>query len=321
MTNDYLWDGSGEPDPEVQRLERLLSEFRTYGPAPELPAGYRSSSARLGWTAVAAAVALAAAGTWLVTRTVPEGWQVAREGSRPGRLAVGETLETGAQGGATLRMANVGVLEVGPNSRLRLVRSRGSEHRMALEVGMIHARIWAPPRSFVVDTPSAVAVDLGCSYTLTVASDGAGLVRVNTGWVSFARDGRESFIPAGAACQTRPDLGPGTPYREAASPAFRQALQDFDFTSGGDAALSIVLTGCTKDDAFTLWHLLTRASSAQKERVYDALAALVPPPPGVTRDGILSADHRMLDAWWDQLGLGNTAWWRHLEGEWPESSR
>jgi hypothetical protein len=26
--DDYLWDGSGKPDPEVERLERLLGRFR-----------------------------------------------------------------------------------------------------------------------------------------------------------------------------------------------------------------------------------------------------------------------------------------------------
>ena len=30
------------------------------------------------------------------------------------------------------------------------------------------ARIWAPPRLFYVNTPSAVAEDLGCAYTLEV---------------------------------------------------------------------------------------------------------------------------------------------------------
>jgi len=320
MRNDYLWDGSGEPDPEVQRLERLLSEFRSYRPAPELSAGNRYASARLRWTAIAATVVVAAAGGWLATRTAPEGWQVARAGSASGRLAVGETLETGAGGHATVKIGNIGVVEVEPNSRLRLIRARRNEHRMALEVGLIHARIWAPPRSFVVDTPSAMAVDLGCSYTLAVASDGAGLVKVTTGWVSFERDGRESFIPAGAACQTRPNLGPGTPYRQEASPAFRQALQDFDFARGGDPALTAVLSEAARQDAFTLWHLLMRGEPAQKERVYDTLAGLVPPPAGVTRAGVLRGDREMLDDWWDQLGLGDTTWWRHLEGKWPESA-
>jgi len=312
MRNDYLWDGSGEPDLEVQRLESLLREFRSDRPAP-----LRAVSGRPRWAAIAAAVALLATGTWLISGGAPEGWQVARAGARPSRLAVGETLETGADGHATLNVGGVGVIAVEANSRLSLERARKTEQRMRLEHGLIHAFIWAPPRTFVVDTPSAVATDLGCYYTLEVDRDGGGLVSVLAGWVSFKRGGRESFIPAGAACLTRPGHGPGTPYREQASPAFRQALQDFDFAHGGDAALAIVLAEATKEDAFTLWHLLTRCDRAQAPRVYDALAALVPPPAGVTREGVVRGDRPMLDQWWDRLGLGNTGWWRHLEGSWP----
>jgi hypothetical protein len=35
--NDYLWDRSGEPDPEVERLEALLGRFRGDTPAPVMP--------------------------------------------------------------------------------------------------------------------------------------------------------------------------------------------------------------------------------------------------------------------------------------------
>src|ERR1017187_480442 len=316
MRDDYLWDGSGEPDPEVLRLERLLGGFRSHRPAPELPAGNLRPQQRLRGGAIAAAIALVAAGSWLVSGGAPEGWQVARSGAGPSRLAVGQTLETGAGGHATMNVGSIGIIEVEANSRLRLERARGNEQRMSLDHGLIHAFIWAPPRSFVVDTPSAVATDLGCFYTLEVGKDGSGLVSVLGGWVSFEHAGREAFIPAGAACRSHPDRGLGTPYREQSSPAFRQALQDFDFTGGGDRALAIVLAEATKDDAFTLWHLLTRCEPAQEPRVYGALAALVPPPAGVTREGILRGDRHMLDRWWDRLGLGDTGWWRHLEGKW-----
>src|SRR5579862_407027 len=314
MKHDYIWDGVGEPDPEIQRLEQLLREFRFDRPAPT-----RRPMPRAHWLAAAAAAILIAAGTWLLSRGAPEGWQVARAGAKASRLAVGETLETGAEGHATLSVGNIGTIEVEANSRLRLERARKTEQRMSLEHGLIHAFILAPPRTFIVDTPSAVATDLGCYYTLAVDLDGSGLVSVLAGWVSFERAGRESFIPAGAASRTRPGHGPGTPYRESAPPAFRQALQDFDFGGGGDAALAIVLSQATRDDAFTLWHLLTRSASAQQPRVYDALAVLVPPPGGVTREGILHGDRPMLDRWWDQLGLGKAGWWRHLEGKWPAS--
>ena len=37
VKNDYLWDGSGEADAAVVRLERALGKFRHAGGAPELP--------------------------------------------------------------------------------------------------------------------------------------------------------------------------------------------------------------------------------------------------------------------------------------------
>ena len=34
MKDDYLWDGSGEPDPEIQKLEAALGRYRHNQPAP-----------------------------------------------------------------------------------------------------------------------------------------------------------------------------------------------------------------------------------------------------------------------------------------------
>src|ERR1700744_1996973 len=35
MNDDYLWDGSGEPDPEIQKLENTLAKLRHQGQPPE----------------------------------------------------------------------------------------------------------------------------------------------------------------------------------------------------------------------------------------------------------------------------------------------
>ena len=35
--SDYLWDRSGEPDPEVQHLEEILGALRHRGSLPVLP--------------------------------------------------------------------------------------------------------------------------------------------------------------------------------------------------------------------------------------------------------------------------------------------
>ena len=313
MNDDYLWDKSGEPDPEVARLENLLKEFRhdkpLRAPAPN-------------WYRYAAAVALltAAAGAWFLLRVPPASWEVASVQGQPrvgsaaigksGKLSVGEYLETDANAVAKLDVGQIGEVTVDPNSRLRLVKSRESEHRLSLQRGVIHAFIWAPPRQFFVDTPSAVAVDLGCRYTLSVDDSGDGLLTVETGWVAFESHGRESFIPAGAACATTRHAGPGVPYYLDSGEGFRSALR-----TGNTQAM---LSGARPRDAMTLWHLLARVPQPEREIVYARMAAIAPPPAGVTREGVLALRQPMMDQWWDSLGLDSANWWRKWKSDWRQ---
>ena len=197
------------------------------------------------------------------------------------------------------------------------LRGRSGLHWIAERFMLIS---WAPPGQFVVDTPSAVTVNLGCAYTLQVDDTGAGIVRTSLGWVGFKLNGHESFIPAGAACATRPKVGPGTPYFEDASARFRSALARFDFedrTSQQRADdLAIVLGDARKNDALTLWHLLARVEEGQRVLVYDRLSRLVPPPVTVTKEGIFRLDQPMLDLWWNELGFDDISVWRYWERSW-----
>jgi hypothetical protein len=71
MKDDYLWDGSGEPDPEIERLEKVLSRYR-YQPKPMGAAFDQQLLPRRArfWPklAVAAAIILMVlAGVWIVS--------------------------------------------------------------------------------------------------------------------------------------------------------------------------------------------------------------------------------------------------------------
>lgn len=203
-----------------------------------------------------------------------------------------------------MKAGEVGEVEIDPNSRVQLVEARNDTHRIELARGRLSAMIWAPPRLFFVETPSATAIDLGCAYTLEVDDAGASLLRVTIGYVSLVAAGREAYIPAGAVCETRPRLGPGTPHYADAAPAFRQALRRFDFEPNSDPeALPTILQAAREEDALTLWHLLLRTDAAARSLVYERLARLVPPPSGVTRAGILAGNQTMMDAWWRRMGF------------------
>jgi hypothetical protein len=335
MKDEYLWDGSGKPDADVERLESALRTYRAPLPAlrplPAHAAPARRSVAGIviPFATAATVLILVGAAGWYSAGAGRAGYGVAASAGAPriaghaiaqhGRLRPGDWLETDAASRATIEVGAIGRVEVDRNTRLKLIGARAGEHRLSLASGRIEATIWAPPRFFFVETPSAVAVDLGCAYTLDVDPDGAGLLRVQHGWVGFEYEGRESFIPQNAVCRTRPGVGPGTPYYENAAPPLIDALVAFDF---GDprsrrAALQVALTEARSQDALSLWHLLARVDRADSARVYDRLAALVPPPAGVTRAGIARRDRRMLDQWWNALGLQSASWWRLWKAPWP----
>jgi hypothetical protein len=77
-----------------------------------------------------------------------------------------------------------------------------------------------------------------------------------------------------------------------------------------------VLAEARPRDALSLWHLLSRVDGADRGRVFDRLARLVPPPVEVTREGILGGSRKMRDLWWDELGLGSAEFWRDWTTGW-----
>jgi hypothetical protein len=320
MNEDYLWDRSGPPDPEVARLEQTLAPLR-YRHRADMVSGVRERP-RLWWAAAAAGL-LAAIATWQL-KTPPSqatAWQVAsvegasRMGSRDAAVAMamrtGQVLRTGRDSQVSLQDDEVGKVDLFPNSELRAATNR----QLMLNRGALHAFIWARPGQFVVDTPSARAIDLGCEYTINVDGSGNGLLRVSLGWVAFRYEGHESFIPAGAQCVTRRREGPGIPFYEDAPEPLQRGVSIFE---AGDptSALDPILSSARERDSLTLWHLLTRVSAADRARVFDRFAQLVTLPPGISREAAIRRDPQTIDRCWDALNLQDTEWWRGWERKW-----
>jgi hypothetical protein len=275
----------------------------------------RASSWRLAVAAMVLLV-LSVGAVWLYNnRTLSSGsgrsgWLVTRLGGTPkigsenidhrGSLAIGEWLETDGSSSAQIAVGTIGVVDIDENTRVRLLETQPTEHRLELARGKMSAKIWAPPRLFFVDTPSAVAADLGCEYTLSVDDKGDGRLSVTSGWVALQAKERESIVPQGASCETQLGTGPGTPYFDDSTPEFQTALKKLDFDkdpASRSEALASLLNEARPRDTLTLWHLLTRVNDDDRLLVYEKMERLAPPPTGVTCDGVLKLDQKMLDQW------------------------
>ncbi|HEU4768588.1 MAG TPA: hypothetical protein VFS77_14495, partial [Pyrinomonadaceae bacterium] len=121
-----------------------------------------------------------------------------------------------------------------------------------------------------------------------------------SGWVALQSKERESIVPEGASCETQLGTGPGTPYFNDSTEEFKKALKTLDFDADAARktdALTSMLDQSRPKDTLTLWHLLPRVAEEQRVRVYEKMEAFAAAPAGVTREGVLKLDQRMLDQW------------------------
>jgi ferric-dicitrate binding protein FerR (iron transport regulator) len=293
--SDYLFDKEGE-DAEVARLEQLLHGHAHAAPLRPL------APRRKRWAPAAAIAGLAAAAAAVLVLAWPDskiplatttadavcgpngqGFAFATEGGAAkcgegaiasGVLPIGEWLETSEQVSARVEVADIGNLTVHGGSRLRLVETGPDEHRLELARGRVSALVAAPPRLFVIDTPGASAVDLGCEYELAVDDEGRTHLAVTTGAVSLEGHGLVAYVAAGSEVVAVPGRGPGTPTAIGTGQPLRDAVARFD--AGDSTALEDLLALAEPRDAVTLWNLLDRTEGDARTSVARRLEALHP---------------------------------------------
>lgn len=317
-------------DSDVRRIEELLAPRRfDASPARQLRPRERNRPriSRTPVLALAACLALVAGGVVLYRITTPttpahrsdlaqSAWSVepiSGTVTMAGRTLVAEDpvgadqwIQTGSQARASLSGKSIGRVTLEPNSRLRLIASQGAEHRLELASGSLHAFIAAPPRLFVVDTPAATAIDMGCVYNLSVQDDGSTLLEVSSGWVELAGPAMTSRVPAGYRCLAPRGHDPSVPVRADASPEFVEAVSTLAAAVGqatrpSQDILQVVIDHAATADAATLWNLLQRLDGVARGELARKLARLVPPPETVSLEGVADGDSTMLDAWWTQV--------------------
>lgn len=212
-------------------------------------------------------------------------------------IKIGDWVTTKDSAQAVLQIPGVGNVTIQPNTKVKIIRADGNEQHIGLEYGTIDADINTKPGTFFVESRSATAIDLGCSYTMSIDDKGDGLIYVKSGMVALSANGRESLVPAGKFCMAKEGMGPGTPYRSNSSPELRAALMSYDFGKGGSAAVNSILKHATKPDAVTLINLLPKVEGDNKMKVYERLTRIAPPPGVLTGDSIPYFDSKALNEW------------------------
>jgi hypothetical protein len=301
MKNDYLWDGSGEPEPsdaDIRELEALLRRYRSAAPMPDFRRVAVLRRRRWPMIAAAAAIIVALITSLFLLRPRASEWTVtavAGVPSIPNRsLRAGDVLRTDAASRIRIQSRSIGVIDVGGASTVRLIESRKGRQRIALDAGVIHARTASPPGVFVVDTPQARAIDLGCEYVLSIAPGGRGELHVISGWVDLKRGWEQSLVPQGASAQIGSQGQISVPVFDDADPRFRVAVREFAQSHD----LTTIVSLARRRDAFTLLNLFRLTTPDESTRLFDRLNELVPAPLPVRREAVRNWQPSATERWW-----------------------
>jgi hypothetical protein len=323
--DDYLWDRSGPQDPEVARLEQLLSPLRHQAPLDEVRLARGRRRSRALWFALAGTAVAAVAAYVLWSRGVAPARSLCGESAggfsfaaldgtvacegvahERGVLPVGGTIDTGAAQ-AELTISTIGSARLSPQTRVRLERTGPTRHQLFLERGRMHARVNAVERLFAVSTPSSEVVDLGCEYVLDIDGTGAGSIRMISGAVELETGTKRTVLrlPAGAHARLFAGRRVGLPIADGASAAFEVAVHRYEDTPSDPHALAELLRLADKRDGLTLAQLALLSDGDVRRQVLERLVVVSPAPQGLTVDEAL-ADHDLFIMWFDEIGL------RHL---------
>jgi hypothetical protein len=313
----YLWDPRAEAHDAVVALERRLAVFR-FDPerrALVIPAGQRStvSTSRLLTGLALAAGILIAAGwslaAWRWSWPVGQAWPV-KTSTIPSAapLAVGSTLQVSAGQETVVGIARIGTMRVRGDSTVTLRTTSSNRHRLTMEKGAIHVRVWAPPMSVMLQTPSGSVSDLGCEFELRVSRESSA-VRVISGWVQLENGVDETLVPAGASSEMTSSSAPGVPVYDDASAQFREAVRTLERSSGNtDETVQQIVKLARRRDVLTLLMLVWRNSPGMAPLAARA-AELWPPPAGVTVSAVVGGDREAFWRWHSTLPLPSPKNW------------
>jgi hypothetical protein len=328
---DYLWNPNAHADPEIMALEAQLQSFGSKAlrlADRRVPSNARRLRPSRWWIGIAASLAVTVAGSAVLLRHRLEwpasaAWTLSRTSAdgqtRVAQLDVGSVLATQANETITLAAARIGTITLAPGSAINLLETRTGRHRLELQHGRLHAKIWAPPGHFGVRSGDGVAVDLGCEFEIMTETTGRGALKVANGWVMYVRGANETLVPENYELTFDTDVI-ATPVRLNADRSFRdlatqldsQFIQGAPDTARVDALAASIAAAATQADAFTLLSFLTRHPQLASTPLYERLASAF----GISLDEAhrsrwLRNDTEAKNEWWSRLPKQPKRWWLH----------
>ena len=291
MNDDYLWDGTGTPDPVIASLEQSLLGLR----APVVPLATIEARAQmivrpvprkrvLKWALGTGTLAAAVVASSVVLARLERGDQRAQA------LAADST--------ATERSDGVDTVRLLPRQNTRVAVRGSAAPTVFFAFGGRYVTVTSDViRTGANETASPKDLARGVEYDVVVDTSRVATIGVSVGQLAIVYGLDSALVPQGNALSLYPDGGVGLPFPLNASTSLRDAIWAVDSGGASREHLEALLSVVTARGTIALWHLLPRLSTEDRTRALSRMLALVPASARVPVTVVSLTDADVMESW------------------------
>jgi len=218
-----------------------------------------------------------------------------------GKISQGESLTTDSKSRIFVHIPLIGKLQIDTNTTIVLEKAKDGDNRVALKRGSFKIINSALMPDFTIVLNNSFIIDRGGVFSISADESDNIKVIVEFGFVEIGYKNESYYASEGYVCEIKNNFGPGIPYRLNASDTLKSEIEKFNYENGGTNSIQKIISAAHKEDILTLLSLIPNTEQLQRQILFQVIANYFPPPPGVTRMGIIKADAEMINKWWEEI--------------------
>lgn len=202
---------------------------------------------------------------------------------------------------AKLAVPKVGIIELSGNTLIVLEKAKDGDNEVAVKKGKVRVVNSKSNPDLTLTVNKTEFVNKGGEFELDVSELRITNLKVETGYIDIVQNEKHYLVNHKNTCVIKPGLRPGLPVHFDATLAFKNAVDLFDYSNGGEHAVESIINNAKQTDMLTLLALIPYVSSLQRQILFQEISNRFPPPETVTMAGVIRLDEDMLRKWWEEI--------------------
>lgn len=217
-------------------------------------------------------------------------------------LQLNNTLTTFDSTRVTILVPDAGRVFVNSFSMVKVVQGNDVENIISLQSGSLDVKCKIDEPNLKIETMPAMLTSLGGDYKVSTYAQENVKIETGNGAVKISNPTEELKLIQKHVCEVKSNGEIGIPYHVNAGEELVALINKAAFNKNAVINYSPILELATSTDGISLFYLMKETKNeTDRLAIYMKLNELFPAPPGITQEGIMSLNERMLNTWREDI--------------------